>query len=230
MKVMIAAPAFGGMVTAGFAHSLHQTTTALRAAGIDYSVVFITGESLIQRARNSLATQALLDRTIDRIFFVDVDLSFTPQQFIDIATSRRRVIGGTYPVKGFPIRMNVNYLESEREFNGTSPEEFAAFARARADGANEAQVRHAPTGFLSIHRVALEALADRVGTYQVRFPSSGEVETHYNFFPVEVRDGQLMSEDWMFCQLCRDAGIPVYLNVSAVLPHTGAYTFTHDGA
>ena len=229
MKVMIAAPAYGGMVTAGFANSLHQTTTALGRVGIDYSVVFITGESLIQRARNALATQALMDETIDRIFFIDVDLSFTPQQFIDIATSRRRVIGGTYPVKGFPIRMNVNYLETEEEFKGTSPAEFAAFARARADAANEAQVRHTPTGFLSIHRVALQALAERVGSYQVRFPASGAVEAHYNFFPVEVMDGQLMSEDWMFCQLCRDAGIPVYLNVTAVLPHTGSYTFAADG-
>lgn len=228
MKVMIAAPAFGGMVTAAFAHSLHQTTTALRQAGIDYSVVFITGESLIQRARNALATQALMDETIDRIFFIDVDLSFTPKQFIDIATSRRRVIGGTYPVKGFPIRMNVNYLEEEREFTETSSEGFAAFASARADARNEAQVRHVPTGFLSIHRVALAALADKVETYQVRFPASGQVETHYNFFPVEIRDGQLMSEDWMFCQLCREAGIPIFLNVTAVLPHTGAYTYAPD--
>ena len=228
MKVMIAAPAYGGMVTAGFAQSLQQTTTALTKAGIEYSVVFITGESLIQRARNSLATQALADETIDRLFFIDVDLSFTPQQFIDVATSRRRVIGGTYPVKGFPIRMNVNYLETEREFVGASREEFAAFAAARADQNNEAEVRHVPTGFLSIHRVVLEALSQVVSTYQVRYPASGEIEKHYNFFPVEVSDGQLMSEDWMFCQLCREQGIPVFLNTTAVLPHTGVFTFSPD--
>ncbi|MEM7583267.1 MAG: hypothetical protein AAF560_07800, partial [Acidobacteriota bacterium] len=163
MKVMIAAPAYGGMVTAQFASSLHQTTTALKTNGIEYQVVFITGESLIQRARNSLATDALNDPTIDRLFFIDVDLSWTPKQFVDVVTSRRRVVGGTYPVKGFPIRMNFNYLPSEQEFSGYSKAEFAAFAKARADENDEVQVKHIPTGFMCIHRVVLEELSGKAG-------------------------------------------------------------------
>jgi hypothetical protein len=42
-----------------------------------------------------------------------------------------------------------------------------------------------------------------------------------DFFPFQIRDGQMQSEDFLFCSLCTDNGIPVYLNTNIVCNHMG---------
>ena len=61
---------------------------------------------------------------------------------------------------------------------------------------------------------------------QERDPRQGVVTRYYDFFPVTVRDNRLMSEDWMFCELCRDNDVPIYLNANVVCDHVGSHAFS----
>jgi hypothetical protein len=68
-------------------------------------------------------------------------------------------------------------------------------------------------------------LKDKVATYEERDFYTGKIETFYEFFPVRIKNRILESEDWAFCSIAREYGVPVYLNTNVVLTHAGTYTF-----
>ena len=225
MKLLIATPAFGGLISTGYGKSAIQTKELLMKNNINVHFYFIDNESLIQRARNQCATFALKSK-YDRILFIDADISWEPNDLVKILNSDKAVVGGTYPTKCIPPYINFNPLMKDIDTHfpnqfDRSMDCFTKYKEVCADKNGEAEVMHVPTGFLQIHISVLEKLSKVVEQYK----SGKDNETRYDFFPVKVRNGILESEDWGFCSLCRDNGIRVYLQTNVVLTHTGTYEF-----
>lgn len=224
MKLLIATPAYGGLLTTGYAHSALQTKDFLSRNNIDVHFYFIDNESLIQKGRNQCASYALKEK-YDRIIFIDADIRWTVDDIVYLINSSRLVIGGTYPCKAVPIRLSFNPLPKDIDlyFGGVCDrgvKGFRKFKESCADENGEVEVLHVPTGFLQIRIEVLQKLAESVPQYM----SAGNLQ--YNFFPVRVTpEGVLESEDWGFCSLCREHGIPVYMQTKSVLAHTGSYEF-----
>lgn len=220
MKIMIGTPAYGGLVYTRYLISLLPTLKLAQEKGIGVSVYTIENESLITRARNTIANDAMNSPDIEKLLFIDADISWTPEQFLRIVTSDKLLIGGTYPVKKLPPTLNFNPpLEHLNAIEKTSAGIKKYAEQHGKDGVVE--VLHLPTGFMCIDVSVLHFLKTKVRAYY-----KTESEKIYDFFQTGVRGMYYESEDWFFSSLAKDHGIPAYLDTTVVLDHTGTYTYS----
>ncbi len=193
---------------------LIATPTRNRQANVEYVVGLmhssgtyggwmpLTGQSDIYIARNTLANQFLLmDKKHDDLVFIDSDIAFTRDDLKALIESPYPLVSGLYPGKDAnmtPIWVPENPEDSKYPASGQ-------FLPAK----------YVPGGFLRIHRSVLEAVSKIV-------PEYGPVETpHYQFFNGEIEDRKLLSEDYSFIKLCREAGFTPYVNTNIRLKHDG---------
>ncbi len=227
MRLLIATPAYGGLVTTPYLQSLYQSFFGLQRLGVEFGLTTIANEALISRARNTCAAVAMHEK-YDKLMFIDADVSWKWEDLEALIRSDKPVIGGTYPKKSLPIEYNYNVLPLHRtafaNHNRRNPADHALLRSLADPATGEIEVLHLPTGFLMIDVRVLHALKSKAETYRHLELGTigGEV---WDFFPVRVRDKILESEDWAFCTMCRDSGIPVYLNTNVIVNHTGSYTF-----
>ena len=225
MKVLIGTPAYGGLVNTTYALALQETIVGLVRDGIDYAIYMMANEALIQRARNKIASYALRGG-YDRLVFIDADITWTYPEFKKLIHSPHPVIGGTYPLKLYPIQMNYNIIGKGPEYANRTPENLKIIAAREGDEHGVLPVRHIPTGFMAISGETLKMLKDKVTPYTDNEPRETNPQTLYDFFPVQIKRGYLQSEDWMFCEICADNGIPIHLDSTIILDHTGSHRFS----
>ena len=226
MKLLIATPCAGGLATTGWIESVIVAVCQLRDLGHEVVVKMQSKESLINRARNTDATYALLNG-FDRCLFIDSDIVFTYEQIKLLLDSKRDIVGGTYPLKNFPITVNFNPLPEQTDLFGShrQAENYAAWVRKYADEKGEAEVLHVPTGFLLVDTKVFAALTYKVPWYTNFNPDTRTHTQYYEFFPTGVIDNQLESEDWGFCRIAREHGYPVFLQTKIVCGHIGSWQF-----
>jgi len=225
-RVLIATPAYGGLVTDRYTQSLLETQKMLLSEGIEHIIFIIGNESLINRGRNKCAQMALNWKCTD-LFFIDADIGWTWKDFSKILKSPQHIVGGTYPMKMIPVNLNYNLLAIDRPVyqrdHIKSPEILKTIMAAK--GADEIEVQHIPTGFMRISGTVLNRLKHKVTPYIQQNPRTGQIEQFWEFFPVGVKDNNLLSEDWMFCEICRANHVPIYMNLTVILDHVGSYNY-----
>jgi hypothetical protein len=226
MKLIIATPAFGGMVTLGYMNSVIPTMMRLRDEGIHVELYTLGTESLISRGRNTCAMRAI-NGGFDKLLFIDADIVFTYEKVKMLLDSEAMIVGGTYPLKAFPIIQNFNPLVAHRDMYGRDRQmsNYAEFVHKYADENGEVEVMHIPTGFMMIDIRVLAKLSHIVDWYQSFQPETKETAQAFDFFPVRVREHQYESEDWAFCEIARAAGFKIILQTKAVCPHTGTHVY-----
>jgi len=226
VKILISTPCAGGKAEAGYIDSLLATVAHLGNEGHVVAIKMQRTESLINRGRNTDATYALLNG-FDCIFFVDSDMVFDYVDFKRVLNSKRSIVGGTYPLKNFPITLNFNPLPQHSDLYGRDRRQnnYLAWVEKYADENGEAEVRHVPTGFLKVDTKVLADLTYKVPWYQNFNPDVKTTTTYYEFFPTHVVDHELLSEDWGFCEIARANGFPIYLQTRSVTGHVGSWTF-----
>jgi hypothetical protein len=217
MKVLVATPAYGGMVLTRYVVSLIESFQGAARDGIEMELYTISNESYVGRGRNRIAMYAI-EHGFDRVFFVDGDIGWEWAQMLALIRSDKRLVAGTYPLKRLPLALNYNVLPEHAAYYRNRPEDHARL-KQYADESGDLEVKHVPAGFMSIETTIFAELAKVLPAYK----DSGSIG--YDFFPVGERNGFLESEDWGFCSLCREHGISVYLNMNIVVDHTGTYTF-----
>lgn len=227
MRLLISTPCAGGLATTGWIESILVATAHLRDAGHEVVVKMQGKESLINRARNTDATFALVEG-FDKCFFIDSDIVFSWEQMRSVLLSEEKIVGGTYPLKNFPITLNFNPLPEQRDLFGDNRrlENYAAWVHKYADPkTGEAEVAHLPTGFLCVSTEVFAKLTYSVPWYRSYMADSKAITTSYEFFPTSVVDESLESEDWGFCRLARESGFRIVLQTRSVTKHIGSWTF-----
>ena len=231
MKILISSPCAGGQLTDGYSGSLYSTFGYMRNhhPDVEINIHFQGKESLIHRGRNR-AAKAMIDGGYDKLFSIDADIVFTPEDFCRIALSDRDIIGGLYPIKSFPIVANFNPLpERGTEFfsshRGIDYDAWGKFVHKYADAEGLVEVRHVPTGFMCVRSEVFAKLSHTVEIYGEFDSSSGQRTGFFHFYPSQVKDGSLLSEDWFLCELATEAGFKVYLDTKVTLGHIGSHTY-----
>lgn len=205
-SLLIATPAYGGMFTRQYLESMLATWDWIGSEGIPVATYFIENESLITRARNTCASLAL-EKGFQKLLFIDADVGWTPEDVSRLYYSDRKIIGGLYPHKTYPIKLNWNpHPDGQPDLFG------------------ECLVTHVATGFLMIDLEVLRAVSKVVPSYESTH-MSGESRKFYDLFSVGVHKGQYESEDWRFCRLAQEAGYECYANVKSITTHTGTHTW-----
>ena len=239
LNICVATPCFAGNVAQSYHVSMMELADTCRTAGVDFTAIYTGGDSLITRARNSLANRMLADQRFTHLFFIDADIGFSASQAMRVIQSGLDVVGGIYPVKAvFWDRLALAETLSPADREARSLEYVVGIGSSSVEEKNGfITVERVGTGFLLIRRNVLEALAaahpelryhshDSAG----RDASQAQVETALFDTMIEPDTGRYLSEDYAFCHRCRAQGFRVWADLRSQLTHVGYATFSGDVA
>ena len=234
-QITIATPMFGGSCSGHFTKSLLNAFINLGQHDIQVNFIDLYNESLITRARNIL-THVFLESDSDYLLFIDADQSFKWEDIVRMLEHDKEVIASTVPMK----RINWDLVKHAAN-NGVAPESlelFSGYFNVNFHGPDEtfevsepAEVKYAGTGMILIKREVFEKVSGLVEEYTYDGGAMGSAlipgETKLkNYWDTTIKDGRLLSEDYYFSSLCRDAEIPVYVDLQSRVLHHGTYPFS----
>lgn len=233
--VFIATPMYGGMCTGQYCSSLMGALFELGRNDIPVTYQFLYNESLIPRARNTLASNFLASPAT-HLMFVDADIQFRGADLVRMLRADLDILCGIYPKKG------INWGSVRDAAAGGVPAEqlpgfTGEFVVNLVDGADEVpasadvplEIWNGGTGFMLIRRGVFERLAGKVPMYiDPEHPRADDGPNVHEFFSVSVDPDtrELLSEDFFFCKLARTHGFKVHAALWAQLEHVGSYVFT----
>jgi hypothetical protein len=220
--LLIAIPAYGGNVSL---HTMFSVIDGMKhfeaTTGVTVTFTGKLNEALIQRARNDMASKAWL-KGFDKILFIDADIAFKKDWITRLWQHDKLVVGGSYPKKALPIKINLNVMPADQTILQKKPDivmsDMVTLKAERGDEKGLVKVLHVPTGFLMIDTKVFSTLSTIVPGYD---------KTTYDFFPVTVNKqyGILESEDWGFCRLCQENGIDIHFDPDLICQHIGVFNF-----
>lgn len=238
-KLFIATPMYGGQCAGHYTQSILQLQGLCQQSRIDMAVSFMFNESLITRARNSLA-HGFLKSGFTHLMFIDADIRFNPNDVIAMLLADKEVIAGIYPKKEINWDMVKQAVEAGipadqlKYYSGTHVVNLAdRSGYAEFEVSTPSEILNAGTGFMLIKREVFEKLSPLVPTYVNNATDlSGKLgaEEIKEFFTtsIEPETQHLLSEDYHFCRIWREAGGKIYAAPWAQLGHVGTYLF--DGS
>ena len=229
MRILIGTPAGGGQLSTQYVMSFISTLGAAVKAGISPILYTLSQESLLPRGRNHIA-QVCMREKHDKLFFIDADTGWFPEQFLAVASSPFPVVAGCVPLKTYPTVLNyLPFKEDEKYFVNALRTPEATRKMREAYGQAEIPVAFTGTAFLCIDVGVLHKLSETTATYQYPNPFNGQQETHWDFFGGGPMQGTYYSEDWAFCKKAREAGYDVRINADVMVNHVGSHVFqVHD--
>ncbi len=238
IKLFVATPMYGGMCTGMYTSGIMQLVGTCGQNQIQMYYSFMMNESLITRARNSMAYD-FLESDASHLMFIDADISFNPNDIPMMVKADKDIICGLYPKK------EINWVEVDAAVKrGVPPAELSKHTGAfvvnlpsntqTASGPimEPMEIANGGTGFMLIKRKVFEALNDKVPSYTNDMyhavDTVRKVKTIKEFFATSIDEesNRLLSEDYHFCKIAREAGFKVYAAPWAAFGHTGTYTFS----
>lgn len=197
-KVMIGTPCYDGSLELTHVQSLFRTVDLCRDLGITITMEYVVGNSLVQTARNEIFRRAIED-DVDDLIFIDGDQGWKGQDFINLLSHQKDVIGGVVVGKKDHIMYNAKPLLGGFELD--------------EDGLIE--VMGVGTGFMRISKRALHKI------WEMSEPYKYESKDARSVFEAKVIDGNMYGEDIAFCQRWRALGEKVYIDPTIVCSHVG---------
>ena len=203
---------------------------------IEYKFYFISKDSLVSRARNTIVTKFLDDEDFSgtHLFFLDADIGFNHKNFERLLDYNKDLVCGVYPTKG------INWERLKTLDNKTvKPQNLMNYNVNFIDPSNIkldngfTEVKEGATGFMLIKKEVFLKLKDNYS--DLKFtprPSSilSGSENCYDFFKVgnyKDKKGNVnyLSEDFYFSTLWRDIGGKIFADLTSELSHLGKFSF-----
>jgi hypothetical protein len=196
-KVLIATPIRGNSTITLY------TAGLLQSAGLHGGWLPLAGQSDIYVARNVLANEFMNRKEFDTLVFIDSDIGFTRQNLQDLVDTKEPFVSGLYTdkcqppmpfcrgVDGMPVPLN----------------EIPTSGMLKA--------RFVPGGFLKIEREVFQTIIDKKIA-----PKYGAGKFHH-FYNGRIALDNLLSEDYSFCELVREAGYQAWIHCGVRLSHDG---------
>lgn len=159
-------------------------------------------------ARNTAACDFLVTGCTHLLFW-DADVVATMEHIKRLVSRDVDVVGGLYPKKAQgKIQWVCNALPH----------------RPPPDESGLLELKHIGTGFLLVKR---EVFLKMLDVYRDEMDYlEDEVDTQrWDFFPMRIVDRRMISEDWFFCNRCRELGYKVYGDTRVILRHIGSVIF-----
>lgn len=237
-NIFIATPMYGGLCNGSYTVGLLSAVGVFSRYGVGMQYAHMMNESLITRARNAL-TKDFLDSECTHLMFIDADIGFNPADIIPMIHADKDIICGIYPKK------EINWLDVAKAVGkGVPPQELSQYTGAfvlnligdakelKGDKYSAMEIANGGTGFMLIKREVFEGLIGRVPTYTNDMFAAIDDQTKKieinEFFATSIdasSGNRLLSEDYHFCKIAREAGFKVWAAPWATLSHTGTYIF-----
>lgn len=236
--IFLATPMYGGMCTGTYTAALMQTPLAFSKAGVQLYYTYMMNESLITRARNSLAYDFLASNAT-HLMFVDADIGFNPNDIISMVKRDVDIVCGLYPKKEIHWGRVAQAVKDGappdqlKDHTGTFVVNLVGQEKQEVKINELMEIQNGGTGFMLIKREVFEALADKVPEYTNDMYLAVDVvrkpKMIKEFFATSIdpeSDNRLLSEDYHFCKLARKNGFKVHAAPWVQLSHTGTYVFS----
>jgi glycosyltransferase involved in cell wall biosynthesis len=197
-KVMIGTPAFDGRVDVWYANSLVNTVKLAMQRQVELVPIYMSYDSLVQRARNDIVRLAI-EEDFDDLIFIDSDEEWNPEWIFKLLDLKEEVIGVPVVKKSDQMMFNIKALPTglKQLQNGLM------------------EVEAVGTGFMKISKSALKKVWDASPEYKNEGRSCRMV------FDIKIENGDLVSEDNVFCQKWRSLGGKVYIEPTMTCNHIG---------
>lgn len=228
MHLVVGTPMYGGMCCSEYTKSILALQSDMEKTGHKLTCVFLGNESLIQRARNTVAHH-FLETDASHLLFIDADQSFRNIDIVKMIQADKDIIVGPVPMKG----INWNRVKQGAVLNHPRLDLLTGIFNINKLEGHEMkgpdepfQIKHGGTGFMLIKREVFEKLKNSVGTYTNGRQSIPDGEKVYDFFQVAIHEGLLLSEDFWFCHKWREVGGTVWAAPWCELGHFGSYLFS----
>ena len=255
-KVIIATPFYELKGFSPYIRSLTDITRLLTLHNIEWEFMELSGDSYVHRARNSMCMHFLNDPFATDLFFIDSDMAWDAQAFMNILFRPEPVIGGTYPVKNkwdaWTSRAKLSNDEKGDHFTGIPMN----------DGSALLEATQLAGGFLRIKRSVLERFVEFYPTFrykdtnpdvnnqitQVEFFTAGmdrepeinllkDIENLSKDGPVDIaqfkerfeslkQPRDFIGEDYCFSNRLRAMGVPLFIYPNATISHFGVHGWT----
>jgi hypothetical protein len=248
LKVLIATPAYGGVVTIDYHDAVLKTVLFFKDEfpGIRFETRYIS-ISMLALARNIFASVILNDSSFTHLLFIDSDMGFRPELIARMIAFDKPVVGVVAPKRSFDFdalqvaAIRSGHPEKDRcqvRINGASyvgsESDFALIPAA--DGAVTCDIqegfvttRRAGAGILLIARGVFETMKERFpeewiadphpGIRAMGLPTGGLIQC---FDAIKSEHGVYNGEDMSFCQRWVDmCGGEIWVNVDENVVHVG---------
>src|SRR5262245_40893944 len=249
-KILIGTPAYDGVLTVACVSSVLQLMESMKKTEPDISFKWrqVPG-TLVDQARNFLASHVLENRDYTHLLFVDSDMGFSPALVAKMLHFDRLVVGCMYPLKHIDLQRV--YAEAR-----SHPEVRVAIAKAlnfvgsaamitESAGSGSSgkaairmeqgfvRVRYAGAGLMLIKREVFEQLKERFP--QLWCSINAEAQAHLGlsegvlqcFSSFQDSKGMFMGEDVSFCHRWIDGcGGEIWACISEEVTHVGRFTYT----
>lgn len=228
---------YGGMCTGAYTQSLLNLPSIMAKEDIEVLMSFMFNESLIQRARNALAT-AFMKSDCTHMMFIDADIRFNPHDILTMLKADKEIICGIYPKK--EINWNTVKQAMDNGVDNADLKQYTGSFVVNLVGYQESvtvpvdqpvEIQNGGTGFMLIKREVFEALKQHVPYYMNDVADLGNTmqarEQIYEYFATSIEEEteRLLSEDYHFCAIYRKIGGRIYAAPWAQLAHIGTYMF-----
>lgn len=198
--VLVAAPSYDGKVNVWHATALAETAKIGLGRNINVVAVYMSFDALIQRARNDIFKLAH-DANVDDLVFIDCDVDWNPPDLFrllehDVPIVSAPIIKKTDETHSYSVKLLGKYVVGDN---------------------NLVEVDGNATGMMRIRADAISQIWDASSEYREPHKS----EPSRMVFDVRVVNGELWSEDIVFCERWREMGGKIYLDPSINCGHTG---------
>ena len=236
-KIFIATPMYGGLCNGNYCMGMVESVQKFGRAGIQMYYSYMMNESLITRARNSMAYD-FLSSDAEFLMFIDADIGFDADAIVKMVEADKDIICGLYPKKEINWQMVERAVKEGVDYHdlgawtGSFVVNLVGDAKSQTGTIGEPmEIANGGTGFMLIKREVFEALKDKVPTYTndmyMVIDKEPQKKVIHEFFATSIDEesNRLLSEDYHFCKLARMNGFKVYAAPWARLVHCGAYNF-----
>jgi hypothetical protein len=197
-NILIATPSYDGKLDVWYTNALLETVLLGFQNETVFKPIFLSYDALIQRSRNDLFKIAV-ENNFDGILWIDSDIEWEPKWAVEIVNRDKDIIGLPVIKKSLQETYNVK----------CNPEDLVT----NEDGL--ISVLSVGTGFLYMGKKAIDYLWENSEEYS-------ELEkTGRMVFSVNIKDGQLVSEDVSVCNKLKDGGFDIFIDPSKTCNHVG---------
>jgi len=237
-KIFIATPMYGGQNHGLYMKSSLDLQTVFHQLRIENRFSFLFNESLITRARNYLVDE-FLRTDYTHLLFIDSDIEYDPQDVITLIALNKDIIGAPY------VKKSINWGNIKKAITKNpdiNPGELEALAgeyvfnpvpgTQRFSVFEPVEVLEIGTGYMLIKRDVFakfkeaypqfEYKPDHIGS--ANFNGDRKIHAYFDTV-IDPVSNRYLSEDYMFCQWCRNIGIKVWLCPWMKTSHQGTYSF-----
>ena len=237
-KIFVATPMYGGLCVGGYTVGLLTAVQEFMKNKMQMYYAHMMNESLITRARNTLAYD-FLETDATHLMFIDADITFNPADIVRMVKADKDIICGLYPKKEMnwktvaeAVKAGVEYQDLPSYTGSFVVNLVGDVAQATGDVNEPMEIDNGGTGFMLIKRNVFETLKPTVPTYtndQILIVDKNPVKKIiHEFFATSIDEvsNRLLSEDYHFCKIARKQGFRVYAAPWANLSHSGTYNFS----